>query len=96
MAESNGTVKHIEVDGIEMDVDLKRFEDPRFAYALGKMVDETVSATDRMKYASSMLDTLFGDDTYRIMCELADGGVLSLDRWNAFYSDVMDAVKAKN
>jgi hypothetical protein len=98
MAEEKDSIRRVEVDGIELLVDLERFEDPRFTYALGKLTDDTVNAFNRLKWADKMLDTLFGDDTYRIMCELAEknGGSLTLERWKEFYGDVMEAVSAKN
>ncbi|HAM15343.1 MAG TPA: hypothetical protein DCP91_05705 [Eggerthellaceae bacterium] len=98
MAAENPSIKHVEVDGIEMAIDLERFEDPRFTYALGKLSDETVNSFEKLKFASKMLDTLFGDDTYRIMCELADknGGKLNEEQWKDFYARVMESVSAKN
>lgn len=93
-----GTVRTVEVDGITLDVDVSRFEDPRFTYALGKVADETLDEFARLTYANRMLDTLFGDDTYRVMCELAaaHGGRLDVDTWQGFYVRVMGAVGSKN
>lgn len=98
MAETNDAIREVEVQGIEMTIDLERFEDPRFTYALGKVSDDAINAFEKLKWANRILDTLFGDDSYRIMCELAErnGGKLSEEQWKDFYAEVMEAANAKN
>ena len=97
MAAKNDNIKNVEVQGIKLTVDLEKFDDPRFTYALGKMSDDTINAYEKLKWANRMLDTLF-DDAYRVMCELADAnnGKLSVEQWSDFYAQVMESVNAKN
>lgn len=97
MAVMKDSVRKLEVQGVKLSVDMDRFEDPRFTYALGKVTDESVDAFQKLKWVNRVMDTLFGEDeTYRIMCELANGGELGLDEWNDFLGDVMEAASVKN
>ncbi len=98
MAAKKSSAKNVEVQGIKLSIDLERFEDPRFAYALGKISDDALNSFEKLKWVNRLQDTLFGDDAYRVMCELADknGGKLSEEQWKDFYAQVMEAVAAKN
>ena len=90
-------IRHITVEGIELDVDTRKLLDPRFTYALAKVSDDRVGASDKLVWYMRMLDMVFGDDTYGIMCELqGEDGVISEERWNAFFLGAMEALGEKN
>lgn len=98
MAAKNQKVKHIEVQGIKLDVDMERLEDPRFSYVMGKLTDDELNEFQKLTWVNRMFDTLFGDKSYKIMCEMADqhDGKLTTEQWNDFFGDVLEAVNAKN
>ncbi len=108
MASKNPSIKHIEVSGIKLDVDISRFNDQRFTYLIGKAtaaesrIRNTSDEAEKIELGRELLsiyprmvDFLFGD-AYSIMNRLADGGHLSPERWNEFVSEVMEAANAKN
>lgn len=98
MAAENPKIKHIEVQGIALDIDMERLENPLFSYVLGKLTDDELNEFEKLKWVNRMFDTLFGDDTYRIMLKMQDkhGGKLTVSQWNDFFGDVLEAVNAKN
>lgn len=96
MAAKAKTVRTVTVDGITLDVDIARLEDPRFSYAIGKSADDTLSDGEKLVWYNRMLDMLYGDDAYNIMCQLADGGLLTIDRWSEFFTATLEAVGEKN
>jgi polyhydroxyalkanoate synthesis regulator phasin len=110
MASKNPNIKHIEVQGIKLDVDIARFNDQRFTYIVGKVTSlekqlKTLDDSDEKKLAvgrellmlyAQMMDLLFDDNAYNVMNQLADGGSLTPERWSDFVADVMNAANAKN
>ena len=98
MAAQNPNVKHVEVQGIKLTVDMEKLNDPRFTYILGKLTDEELNEFEKLKWVNRMFDTLFGDVSYKLMCQMADqhGGKLTVAQWNDFFGDVLEAVNAKN
>lgn len=98
MAAENPSIKHIEVDGIALAVDMEKLNDPRFSYILGKLTDDELNQFEKLKWVNRMFDTLFGDSSYKYMCQMADkhGGKLTIAQWNDFFGDVLEAVNAKN
>ena len=98
MASKNPNIKHIEVSGIKLDVDMERLQDPRFSYVMGKLTDDELNEFDKLKWVNRMFDTLFGDKSYKLMCQMAEqhDGKLTVEQWNDFFGDVLEAVNAKN
>ena len=98
MAAKNPNVKHIEVQGIKLDVDMERLNDPRVTYVMGKLADDELNDFQKLTWVNRMFDTLFGDKSYKFMCQLAEqhDGKLSPEQWNDFFGDVLEAVNAKN
>lgn len=98
MAAENSGIKHIEVDGIKLDIDMERLQDPRFPYVMGKLTDDELNEFEKLKWVNRMFDTLFGDKSYNIMCKIAKGNddKLTVSQWNEFFGDVLEAVNAKN
>ena len=98
MAAKNPNVKHVEIQGIKLDVDMDKLADPRFSYIIGKMTDSELNDVEKLPWVNRWFDMLLGDNAYRVMCEVADknGGKLSIAEWNDFFGDVLEAVNAKN
>lgn len=98
MAAKNPSVKHIKVQGIELDVDMEKLNDPRFSYVIGKLTDDELNEVEKLPWVNRWFDTLLGDNAYKVMCQVADnnGGKLSPEQWNDFFGDVLEAVNAKN
>ncbi len=88
----------VDSHGITCSVDKERLADQRFMYCLSKVSDEMVSEQDKLLWYTRMLDTLFGDMSYAIMCDLADhnGGSCSIEFFNEFFGDVLEQAQAKN
>ena len=72
MAAKNPNVKHIEVQGIKLDVDMERLNDPRFSYVMGKLTDDELNDFQKLTWVNRMFDTLFGDRSYKLMCQMAE------------------------
>ena len=96
MAAESETIKNIEVDGIALEVDTSRLEDVRFTYALGKVSAGETPDAEKLVWYARMLDALFGDKAYGIMCEVAGDGALTAGAWSDFYMKVLEAVGQKN
>lgn len=96
MSDESKSVRSIEVDGVQMRVDTARLEDVRFTYALGKVSADETPDEEKLVWYARMLDALFGDDAYRIMCEVAGDGMLTADAWSGFYMRVLKEVGRKN
>lgn len=96
MAAKSKTVRNIEVDGIKLIVDTARLEDVRFTYALGKVSADETPEGEKLVWYARMLDSLFGDDAYSIMCKVAGDGALTSADWNDFYMKVLEEVGQKN
>jgi hypothetical protein len=98
MAAENPNIKHIDVQGIALDVDMAKLNDPRFTYVIGKLTDETLNDVEKLPWVNRWFDTLLGANAYKVMCEVADnnGGTLTAEQWNDFFGDVLEAVNAKN
>jgi hypothetical protein len=98
MAVKNPNIKHIKVQGIELDVDMEKLNDPRFSYVIGKLTDDELNEVEKLPWVNRWFDTLLGDNAYKVMCQVADsnGGKLSPEQWNDFFGDVLEAVNAKN
>lgn len=98
MASKNPNIKHIEVSGIKLDVDMERLQDPRFSYVMGKLTDDELNEFQKLTWVNRMFDTLFGDKSYKLMCQMAEqhDGKLTVEQWNDFFGDVLEAVNAKN
>ncbi len=98
MAAKNPKVKHIEVQGIKIDVDVAKLNDPRFSYVIGKLTDDSLNEVEKLPWVNRWFDTLLGDNAYKVMCQVADnnGGTLTVEQWNDFFGDVLEAVNAKN
>ena len=97
MTEKEGTVRTVEVDGITLDIDTRKLLDPRFTYAIGKASDKRTPDGEKLTWYTRMLDMLFGDGAYDVMCELADeGGVVDAEKWESFYGSVLEKLGAGN
>lgn len=98
MASENPSIKHVEVQGVRIDVDMDKLQDPRFSYVVGKLTDNSLNNVEKLPWINRWFDTLLGDDAYKVMCEVADqhGGKLTVPQWNDFFGDVLEAVNAKN
>lgn len=98
MAAKKSNVKHVEVQGFPLDVDMEKLGDVRFTYVLGKLTDEELNDFEKLKWVNRMFDTLLGDGSYKLMCQMAEsnGGNLTIAQWNDFFGDVLEAVNAKN
>jgi len=88
--------KTVTVDGVTLHIDLERLEDVRFTYALGKVSAKETPDAEKLTWYARMLDALFGDDAYQVMCDVAGGETLTAEKWNDFYSKVLEAVGQKN
>ena len=88
----------VEACGIEVEVDVTKLNDARFMLAISKVSDDKVPAEKRLVWYSRMLDMMFDDDAYGVMCDLADanGGTVDNDMFAEFLKQVMEAVGAKN
>lgn len=92
----------VEWEGVSVEVDQSRLADPRFTYCLTRVNDDTLRGEQRLKSYGRMLSVLFGEDgAYSVMCSIADalgaqGREFDAEAYNAFFSSVLEQLKAKN
>lgn len=88
-----------DVMGVHVEVDERALTDVRFTFAIGKATDKKVKDEQKLVWYSRMMELLFGEDgAYDAMCGLAEAndGYVSVDVYNNFFSEVLEAVGAKN
>lgn len=87
----------VEAGGIKVEVDKRRLNDARLLYAMGKVTDTSLPDDEKLVWYSRMMEAIF-DDTYKVMCDLAavNDGIIEVETYNAFFTEVMEAVSAKN
>lgn len=89
----------VESHGVTVEVDPDRLADQRFTYCLSRTADKKLADDRKLVFHGRMLSVLFGDDdAYEVMCDLADanGGAVSLELFDSFFTDVLEQVGAKN
>ena len=87
----------VEAGGIKVEVDKRKLNDARLLYAMGKVSDPSLPDEEKLVWYSRMMESVF-DDTYKVMCDLAavNDGIVEVETYNAFFTDVMEAMSAKN
>lgn len=89
-----GHVRHVTVDGIDLDVDMRVVGD---ISTLRKVREAQKGGSDAAFAALDLFDTILGTQRERVERELQDAdGYLSSERYMAFCSHVFEAVGAKN
>lgn len=84
-------VRHVEVDGVSLDVDMRRMNDYRTLALIAK-----VEGGDSFA-AISLFDFILGDERDRCLAELSDAdGFCPAEKFAAFCAKVIEAVGAKN
>ena len=89
----------VESHGVTVEVDLGRLVDQRFMYCMTRIADKKLAEDRKLVFYGRMLSVLFGDDdAYEVMCDLADanGGAVSPELFDSFFTDVLEQVGAKN
>lgn len=84
-------MRSISVDGVSLDVDMRRVEDYRTLALIAK-----VEGGDSFA-AISLFDFILGDERDRCLAELSDAdGFCPAEKFAAFCAKVIEAVGAKN
>lgn len=84
-------IRHIEVDGIELDIDLRRLKDFRALSLIAKVeAGETFAAVQLFEF-------ILGDEKNKALAALSDSdGFCDAEKFLAFSSRVLEAAGAKN
>lgn len=92
--ESGGDIRHVEVDGIGVDVDMRVVGDIRTLRLVGKAGKD---GSEGFFATVELFDTVLGDQVERVERALADGsGNVPAAKYLAFCERVFEAVGAKN
>ena len=96
MDESTG--KTIEVEGIELTLDIARFDDFEMVEAIADASDEDLDDTAKMRAVVKLFRLTFGDEYSRVKEELraVHDGVLTTQTMMDFFTAVLEALGAKN
>ena len=83
--------------GVTVNVDKRRLGDARVYFLLNRIQNKRYSEAKQMDAYSQLMDLIFGD-ALEIADRLAEanGGVISYNDYNEFFSDILDQVGAKN
>ena len=91
----NPTVRHVEVDGIPVDVDMRVVSDVRTMRTIGRARKGTDE--DATFAALELFDRILGDQRGRVERELSDAdGFCGVDRYVSFAMRLFEEVGAKN
>lgn len=86
--------KRVEVDGLELDIDMRAVEDIRTLRLIAKVEKE---GEEGVFAAVDLFDFILGDQVEKVMDHLKDGeGFVPSTAYSAFCADVLKAVGAKN
>lgn len=91
-------LKQATVDGINLTVDADNLNDYDLVECIAICADEEASENEQLSASFRMFRLFFGDDYQRIKKELRDknDGVLTVENVTRFFTDVLDAISAKN
>lgn len=86
--------KPVEVDGLELDIDMRAVEDIRTLRLIAKVEKE---GEEGVFAAVDLFDFILGDQVEKVMDHLKDEeGFVPSTAYSAFCADVLKAVGAKN
>lgn len=98
MAQLRASGTKVEVDGITVSVSRDDVDDIDVIEAIADVNSDLTSDTDKMAAAIKVFRLVFGSDYERVKSELRDqhDGRCSVETFMQFFSDVLEAVGAKN
>lgn len=89
-----GYMRHVEIDGIPLDIDMRAVTDIRTTRTIAKVQK---GGADAAFAAIELFDRILGDQVGRVEAALGDeDGYCSAERYSDFAARIFEAVGAKN
>lgn len=88
------SVQHVEVDGFEVAVDVRRVTAWKTAKLVAAVQDDGLGSTERLNASIELVDFLLGDSAYSVLDHLG-GDMAQTEDVIAFVSKLMEKISPK-